>query len=673
MIYVETLEQLAHHVEPFRPILESLDCQPIKVTGMMEERPAGRLMLVWWEREQAFTTKKFRLGREDAEFQGGRRIQTWEVKGGSEGNSHTLEYQCSTPKKNQSVCWSRSLLRLRGQRLWVVCYRPRRLRVTHHPESSPPQPYSLPGSPAWRPSDLSSAIHRTLPPLDSTSLGTSTPPSSSHWEYNPSVVEGPSSSWSSQPPTSTSLCAPSLFEGGTGVTMGGTHKSTHVGSLGDSFSSSTLPRRSMTEPSHPRHTPTSREPSSLLYPSPHSLGYSPSSSISSSSSSFSSHVSGDGSSDSLHRALPNLPLKQPPLTSSLYLNPSQRSPYPKAPTDLSPPFSKLRGKGETSSPPLPYPRLSGMGAPSAIPIPGFSENSANPPYANRRSAALSEVLAPMPCGVQPSHERGYPPVPLRGEHAPLTPLNGDQEYLCEVVHQMLQVAPNMQEEFLRRAEAEHTFTCGLGQQLRLLIAMTSQSLSYQRAHPRYSLETELILNIVACTHPSTFPRDAFSLFRHLQRRILGTTTGVRSESWNGCARWTASFVMEQMDGPPVYSYLNPEALDLFRRVPIHGTPEQIIGKTNIELYEEFYAKQFDQEDTVLLNDRYGLLVQASLAFPCAARRSYCSQCCIVHTKAHVMLREKCFIFACATIFQCQGLNNGNHSPLRVDSHLESRV
>merc|ERR1712137_258029 len=276
MIYVETLEQLAHHVEPFRPILESLDCQPIKVTGMMEERPAGRLMLVWWEREQAFTTKKFRLGREDAEFQGGRRIQTWEVKGGSEGNSHTLEYQCSTPKKNQSVCWSRSLLRLRGQRLWVVCYRPRRLRVTHHPESSPPQPYSLPGSPAWRPSDLSSAIHRTLPPLDSTSLGTSTPPSSSHWEYNPSVVEGPSSSWSSQPPTSTSLCAPSLFEGGTGVTMGGTHKSTHVGSLGDSFSSSTLPRRSMTEPSHPRHTPTSREPSSLLYPSPHSLGQSPS-------------------------------------------------------------------------------------------------------------------------------------------------------------------------------------------------------------------------------------------------------------------------------------------------------------------------------------------------------------------------------------------------------------
>lgn len=329
-------------------------------------------------------------------------------------------------------------------------------------------------------------------------------------------------------------------------------------------------------------------------------------------------------------------------------------------------------------PQLPYPRPSTLahsryGAPAS---PGTTPSLSHPsssggfpsalPYPSRRSAALSEVLAPPHESASSglgggSFSLSAPDSPHRApSSSSWGAFNSDQEFLMQVVAQMLSVAPTLLEDFVRQAETGHTFCYGLGHQLRLLAAMISQSLSYQRAFPHYTPHTQLILSLVACTPSSIFPRDAFTLFRSLQLRVFGLGTQQREE-WNGCVRWSVSYVMEQMDGPPVYSYLNPEAFEYFRGVPIRGTPQQIIGKTNIELYDEAYAARYHQEDAALLQERYGLLVQSSLPFPCAARQAHCPRCCIVSTKAHLLLRDKGFLFASSSVFQCQVLPSDSHS------------
>ena len=97
---------------------------------MLEEKPEDRLIIALWSKDLSFTTKKLQIAKEDVDFQGGRRIR----QKTSQNHDRTLQYQCSTPKKNIVLPWSRSLLKLQNSRIWIIYYRPKRLRGSNnHP------------------------------------------------------------------------------------------------------------------------------------------------------------------------------------------------------------------------------------------------------------------------------------------------------------------------------------------------------------------------------------------------------------------------------------------------------------------------------------------------------------------------------------------------------------
>lgn len=92
---------------------------------MKESHPEQRTYTLWWHNSKNLTSKKHQICGEDIEFQGGRKVQQQSLP----NHNEIIEYHCSTPKKG-SAPWSRSIVKLRDSPLWVVNYRPRRVRAS---------------------------------------------------------------------------------------------------------------------------------------------------------------------------------------------------------------------------------------------------------------------------------------------------------------------------------------------------------------------------------------------------------------------------------------------------------------------------------------------------------------------------------------------------------------
>uniref|UniRef100_A0A7S4HID4 Uncharacterized protein n=1 Tax=Vannella robusta TaxID=1487602 RepID=A0A7S4HID4_9EUKA len=126
--YLTALANLETEVKKIVMILQQLDCSPLQISQFSEDAVSDRTLFMWWNEPKNITSNKHRLCGEDVEFQGGRKVQQHPVP----GCHQVIEYQCTTPKKGSSP-WSRSIIKLQGSQLWVVNYRPRRVRSSGSP------------------------------------------------------------------------------------------------------------------------------------------------------------------------------------------------------------------------------------------------------------------------------------------------------------------------------------------------------------------------------------------------------------------------------------------------------------------------------------------------------------------------------------------------------------
>jgi len=130
--YVTALIDLESEVIKNMNVLKELNCSPLKIASMQDSPPDDRTFVIYWNDIKNITSNKHQVCGEDVEFQGGRKVQLHPVPAREE----VIEYQCSTPKKGGAP-WSRSIVKLRGSQLWVVNYRPRRMRTS---ENNSPRP-----------------------------------------------------------------------------------------------------------------------------------------------------------------------------------------------------------------------------------------------------------------------------------------------------------------------------------------------------------------------------------------------------------------------------------------------------------------------------------------------------------------------------------------------------
>ena len=153
--YIKALQEIEGIVIQNIDKLEEMDCSPLQsrkkkkkffifavkqtfynlymntVSSMKESEPERRTFTIWWLNDKQLSSKKHQICGEDIEFQGGRKVQEYS------NDTHTIEYHCSTPKKG-SAPWSRSIVKLQGSPLWIINYRPRRVRAsdTNKPRGS---------------------------------------------------------------------------------------------------------------------------------------------------------------------------------------------------------------------------------------------------------------------------------------------------------------------------------------------------------------------------------------------------------------------------------------------------------------------------------------------------------------------------------------------------------
>lgn len=97
-----------------------------------------------------------------------------------------------------------------------------------------------------------------------------------------------------------------------------------------------------------------------------------------------------------------------------------------------------------------------------------------------------------------------------------------------------------------------------------------------------------------------------------------------------------------------FCYVNSEVNEFSQLLRMRST--DYLGKTDFDLFEEFFAAQYLEEDCRAFDrNSMGIIFDNPLPLPCIY---HCTTCMTIGSKIHLPFHDGSFIFAVVTLVQC---------------------